>query len=75
VGGKWIRKNAAVIRCGGTLHVIFSRAGNHSFVFGTTVGQGGSGEPDNQVPMVVIQPNMNWGVRKEKLMEVKEEVS
>jgi hypothetical protein len=24
--------------------------------------------------MVVIQPNINWGVQKEKLMEVKEEL-
>ena len=73
------KKNTAVIRCGGTLHVIFQRARNHSFVLGTkshrcTVGQGGSREPDNRIPMVVIQPNRNWGVQKEKLMEVKEEL-
>jgi hypothetical protein len=73
------KKNAAIIRYGGTLHVIFQRARNHSFVFGTKlhrcmVGQGGSGEPDNQIPMAVIQPNVNWGVQKEKLMEVKEEL-
>jgi hypothetical protein len=73
------RKNIAVIRCDGTSHVIFQRGGNHSFIFGSkphrcTVGQGGSKEPDNQIPMVVIQPNRNWGVSKEKLMEVKEEL-
>jgi hypothetical protein len=73
------KKNAAIIRFGGTLHMIFQRAGNHSFVFGTkpcgcTVGQGLSREPDNWIPMVVIQPNINWGVQKEKLMEVKEEL-
>ncbi len=61
------KKNTVVIRCYGTLHVIFRRGGNHSFVFGTklhrcTVGQGGSGEPDNRIPMIVIQPNINWGV-------------
>jgi hypothetical protein len=72
------KKNTVVIRCGGTLHVTFRRGGNHSFIFGSkphrcTVGQGGSGEPDNRIPMAVIQPNRNWGVRKEKLMEVKEE--
>ncbi len=73
------KKNAAIIKCGGTLHVIFQRARNHSFIFGTkshrcTVGQGGSGEPYNWIPMVVIQPNISWGVQKEKLMEVKEEL-
>ncbi len=73
------KKNTAVIRCGGTLYVIFRRGGNHSFIFGSklqrcTVGQGGSGEPDNRIPMVVMQPNRNWGVQKEKLMEVKEEL-
>ena len=36
------------------------------------VGQGGSREPDNRIPMVVIQPNVNWGVQNEKLMEAKE---
>jgi hypothetical protein len=61
------KKNTAVIRCGGTLHVMFQRGGKHSFVFGSkphryTVGQGGSEEPDNWIPMVVIQPNRNWGV-------------
>jgi hypothetical protein len=70
-------KNTAVISCGGTLHVIFQRGGNHSFVIGTkshrcTVGQGGSIEPNNQIPMVVIQQNVSWGVQKKKLMEVKE---
>jgi hypothetical protein len=29
---------------------------------------------NNWIPIVVIQPNVNWGVQKEKLMEVKEEV-
>ena len=29
------KKNAAIFRCGGTLHVIFRRARNHSFVFCT----------------------------------------
>jgi hypothetical protein len=38
------------------------------------VGQVGSREPANQIPMVVIQPNVNWGVQNEKLMEVKEEL-
>jgi hypothetical protein len=62
-------KNTTGIRCGGTLHVIFRIGGNCSFIFGSnlhrcTVGQGGSGEPDNQTPMVVIQPNGNWGVQK-----------
>jgi hypothetical protein len=67
-GGKLDKKkNTAVIRCGGTLHVIFQRSGNHSFVFGTKlhrwmVGQGGSREPDNWTLMIVIQPNVNWGV-------------
>jgi hypothetical protein len=79
-GGKLDKKkNTAVIRCGGILHMIFWRGTNHSFIFGTKlhrcmVGQGGSGEPDNQIPMVVIQPNINWGVQKEKLMEVKEDL-
>jgi hypothetical protein len=58
------KKNTVVIRCGGTLHVFFQRGGNHSFIFGSTphrctVGQGGNGEPDNWIPMVVIQPNRN----------------
>ena len=66
-----------LIRCGGTLHVIFQRGRNHSFIFGSkphrcTVGQRGSGEPDNWISMVVVQPNRNWNVRKEKLMEVKD---
>jgi hypothetical protein len=67
-GGKVdMKKNAAIIRCGGNSHVIYQRARNHSFVFGTKlhicmVGQGGSGEPDNWIPMVVIQPNISWGV-------------
>jgi hypothetical protein len=38
------------------------------------VGQGGSEEPDNWILMVVIQPNISWGVQKEKLVEVKEEL-
>jgi hypothetical protein len=38
------------------------------------VGQGGSGEPDNWIPIVVIQPNISWGVQKEKFVEVKEEL-
>ncbi len=47
--------------------MIFQRGGSHSFVLGTkshrcTVGQGGSKEPDNWIPMVVIQPNVNLGV-------------
>ncbi len=59
--------------------MIFQRAGNHNFVFGTksyrcTVELGGSGEPDNRILMVVIQPNINWGVQEEKYMEVKEEL-
>ncbi len=61
------KKNIAVIRCGDTLHVIFQRGKNHSFIFGSkphrcTVGQGGGEEPDNRIVMVVIQPNRNWGV-------------
>jgi hypothetical protein len=61
------KKNTAVIRCGGSLHVIFQRGGNHSSIFGSKshrcmVGQGGNGESDNQILMVVIQPNRNWGV-------------
>ncbi len=52
---------------------------NHSFVVGTklhrcAVGQGESGGPNNWIPMVVIQQNVNWGVQKKKLMEVKEEL-
>ncbi len=58
------KKNTAVIGCGGTLHVIFQRGRNHSFIFGSkphrcTVGQGGSKEPGNRIPMVVIQSNTN----------------
>jgi hypothetical protein len=58
------KKNSAVIWCGGTLHVFFQRGGNHSFIFGgkphrCTVGQGGIGEPDNQIPIAVIQQNRN----------------
>ncbi len=73
------RVPTAVIRCGGTLHVIFQRGGSHSFVFGTklhrcTVGQSGSKEPDNQIPMVVIQPKCKLGCSKGELMEVKEEL-
>jgi hypothetical protein len=67
------KKNTAVNRCFGTLHMIFQRGRNHSFIFGSkphrcTVGQGGSGEPDNWIPMAVIQSNRNWGVQKQKLM-------
>jgi hypothetical protein len=35
-GGKLDKKkNIAIIRCGGTLHVIFQRGGNQSFTFGS----------------------------------------
>jgi hypothetical protein len=72
------KKTAAIIRCDGTLQVIYRREGNHSFFFGKphkcVVGQGGSGEPYTRIPIIVISPNMNWAVWKEKLMEVKEEL-
>jgi hypothetical protein len=67
-----------MFKCNGTLHVIYRRGGNHSFIVQKphkcTVGHGERGEPDNWIPMVVIKPNINWGIRKEKLMEVKQDL-
>ncbi len=72
------KKTAAMFKCNGTLHVIYQRGGNHSFIIQKphkcTVGQGERGEPDNQIPMVVIKPNINWGISKEKLIEVKQDL-
>ena len=68
------KETAAMFKCDGTLHVIYQRGGNHSFIIQKLhkcmVGQGERGEPDNRIPMVVIKPNINWGISKEKLIEV-----
>ncbi len=52
------KKISAMFKCNGTLHVISQRGGNHSFILQKphkcTVGQGERGEPDNRIPMVVI---------------------
>ncbi len=72
------KKTSAMFKCDGTLHVIYQRGGNHSFIVQKphkcTVGQGERGEPDNRIPMVVIKPNINWGISKEKLMEIKQDL-
>jgi hypothetical protein len=33
-----------------------------------------SGEPDNQIPIVVIASNISWDVQRDKLMAVKEQL-
>jgi hypothetical protein len=77
-GGEKVEKknNATIIKCGGTLTVVYRRGGNHTFKIGKvhkcTVGQGSSREPDNWILMAVIMPNLSWGVWRDDLIQVKE---
>jgi hypothetical protein len=79
-GGEKVEKknNATIIKCGGTLTVIYQWGGNHTFKIGkahkSTVGQGDSRGPDNKIPMAVIMPNISWGVWRDNLIQVKEEL-
>jgi hypothetical protein len=70
-GGEKMEKknNAKIITCGETLTVVYQRRGLCTFKIGhlhkCTVGQGGSGGPDNWIPMAVIMPNLSQGVRRD----------
>ncbi len=66
------------MRCCGTLIATYRRFGRYSFTIirahKCKLGHVCSGEPDNCIPMVVIEPNISWDVRRDKLMALKEQL-